>query len=155
MKTNRRPMRTESGSLSDDEVVESVKCDQDKRALMKKHFIPCPFCGETPLVYRYSHTRPNRGRLICSCGLKTPKLQSFEDLISFWNTRQGGEGGKQKMANYGKLLKASKELYDQIREYGDWDDGCFYYQNKSASELEKPLRDLEKIFREIAQGRNP
>jgi len=32
-----------------------------------------------------------------------------------------------------------------ILEHGSWDDGCFYYNGKSASEFEQALADAEKI----------
>lgn len=35
--------------------------------------------------------------------------------------------------------------------YGDWDDGCFYYGGKSASELQEPIRIARAALAEAAR----
>lgn len=45
------------------------------------------------------------------------------------------------------LMAAAPDLYaaleafvERMQSHGDWDDGCFYYGGKSASELQEPIR---------------
>lgn len=42
-------------------------------------------------------------------------------------------------ASHDALLEACKLTYERICKNGEWDDGCFYYHNTSAPELEEPL----------------
>jgi hypothetical protein len=47
------------------------------------------------------------------------------------------------------LLDACKFILSQLQSNGEWDDGCFYYNKKSASELQDPI---ERLQRAIAQA---
>lgn len=38
------------------------------------------------------------------------------------------------------LRTALELLLDTIEKHGNWEDGCFYYNGTSASELQEPLR---------------
>jgi hypothetical protein len=38
-----------------------------------------------------------------------------------------------------ELLEALKKFQDAMLRFGNWDDGCFYYNNRSASELQRPI----------------
>lgn len=38
------------------------------------------------------------------------------------------------------IRTALQLLVDRIEKNGEWDDGCFYYNKHSASELQEPLR---------------
>lgn len=40
-----------------------------------------------------------------------------------------------------ELIEAASLLVAQIELHGDMDDGCFYYNGRSASELQTPLHD--------------
>jgi hypothetical protein len=44
------------------------------------------------------------------------------------------------------LLAACKLICVNIVANGTWIDGCFHYQDKSASELEKPLQLIEQAI---------
>jgi hypothetical protein len=35
--------------------------------------------------------------------------------------------------------EALKLIVDALEQYGSWDEGCFYYNGKSASELQEPI----------------
>lgn len=39
------------------------------------------------------------------------------------------------------LLEALKMFVQRMAMHGEWDDGCFYYSKKSASELQEPIID--------------
>lgn len=41
------------------------------------------------------------------------------------------------------LLDACKLTLERLQRHGDWDDGCFYYNGKSASELQDPIAQLQ------------
>lgn len=38
-----------------------------------------------------------------------------------------------------ELLAAAKSIQSQINRGGNWEDGCFYYNGRSASELQGPM----------------
>jgi hypothetical protein len=37
---------------------------------------------------------------------------------------------------------AARELLNILETHGDWDDGCYYYNHLSATELEQPMQAL-------------
>jgi len=39
-----------------------------------------------------------------------------------------------------ELETALRMFNDRVKAHGDWDDGCFYYNGTSASELQEPMR---------------
>ncbi len=44
------------------------------------------------------------------------------------------------------LLDACKFILSRLQSNGDWDEGCFYYSGKSASELQAPIERLQKAI---------
>ena len=40
------------------------------------------------------------------------------------------------------VANAAIRLLETLQLSGEWDDGCFYYNKISASELEAPMREL-------------
>lgn len=42
-----------------------------------------------------------------------------------------------------KLIEASAALRARLCLHGDWEDGCFYYNNYSAPELMAPMADVD------------
>lgn len=40
------------------------------------------------------------------------------------------------------IEQAARELLAVLERFGDWDDGCFYYNGRSAPEFETPMQDL-------------
>ena len=44
------------------------------------------------------------------------------------------------------LLEVVSELMDRMNRFGDWDDGCFYYNRVSASELQGTIEKAQKIL---------
>ena len=44
------------------------------------------------------------------------------------------------------LLEVVQEFMDRMRKYGNWDDGCFYYNKTSASELQGPIEKAQEIL---------
>ena len=44
------------------------------------------------------------------------------------------------------LLEIVKEFMDRMNKFGDWDDGCFYYNKTTASELQGPIEKAQEIL---------
>ena len=44
------------------------------------------------------------------------------------------------------LLEVVEEFVDRMNRFGEWDDGCFYYNKTSASELQSPIEKARKIL---------
>jgi len=40
------------------------------------------------------------------------------------------------------LDKNARDLLAVLQRFGDWDDGCFYYNGRSAPELQSPMQAL-------------
>ena len=53
--------------------------------------------------------------------------------------------------SYEALLNALQLLISRLHECGNWEDGCFYYNRVSASELESPLGIAEAALA-LAKG---
>jgi hypothetical protein len=43
-------------------------------------------------------------------------------------------------------LSTLKLFVERIESNGEWDDGCFYYGGRSASELQEPLLQAREII---------
>ena len=52
------------------------------------------------------------------------------------------------------LLAALRLFMARMNERGDWDDGCFYYEGRSASELQEPIRAARAAIA-LATGGKP
>ncbi len=50
------------------------------------------------------------------------------------------------------LLDACKLVLSRLQINGEWDDGCFYYNGKSASELQDPIARLQQAIA-LAEGK--
>lgn len=37
---------------------------------------------------------------------------------------------------------AARDILAALSQYGEWDDGCFYYNKHAASELQRPMQAL-------------
>ena len=46
-------------------------------------------------------------------------------------------------ASHKELVEALRVVLGRLKEYGEWDDGCFYYNRTSCSELEMPMEKAE------------
>lgn len=44
------------------------------------------------------------------------------------------------------LIEAAEAIYAIFEEYGEWDEGCFYYNRHAAPELQTPLRNLDEAI---------
>ena len=44
------------------------------------------------------------------------------------------------------LLAALESLHAALNHHGEWDDGCFYYNGHSASELQHHLRECQSVM---------
>lgn len=51
-----------------------------------------------------------------------------------------------------ELLEAANLMRAALQKYGDWDDGCFYYNGKSASELQSPIASLGAAIAKATGG---
>lgn len=49
-----------------------------------------------------------------------------------------------------RLLKVAQAFLSFMARFGNWDDGCFYYNGTTASELEKPIQEAEAAL--VAAG---
>jgi exo-beta-1,3-glucanase (GH17 family) len=41
------------------------------------------------------------------------------------------------------LVKVVRDFLSVMARFGNWDEGCFYYNSVTASELQKPIADAE------------
>lgn len=41
-----------------------------------------------------------------------------------------------------ELIEAANLMHAALQKHGEWDDGCFYYGGKAASELQSPISSL-------------
>lgn len=48
-----------------------------------------------------------------------------------------------------RLLKIVKDFMDRMNRFGEWDDGCFYYNKTSASELQFPIQEAQDLLKEL------
>ena len=57
---------------------------------------------------------------------------------------------------YSTLMTAARHMLDKINSQGFWDDGCFYYQRRSAPELQNPIEALTKALNleSVSEGIN-
>ncbi len=46
-----------------------------------------------------------------------------------------------------ELLEALKMFMGCMDRFGEWVDGCFYYGNRSASELQEPIEKASALIR--------
>ena len=51
-----------------------------------------------------------------------------------------------------ELLEALKAFQDCMRTYGEWDEGCFYYAGRIASELQDVIVKAETAIQK-AEGK--
>jgi hypothetical protein len=51
-----------------------------------------------------------------------------------------------------ELLEACKFILSRLQINGEWDDGCFYYNGKSATELESPIAQLQAAIKKAEAG---
>ncbi|MBA0225159.1 hypothetical protein D7U89_06590 [Stenotrophomonas maltophilia] len=49
----------------------------------------------------------------------------------------------------GKLIESTSLLVAQLALHGDMDDGCFYYNGRSASELQTPMADVSAALARV------
>lgn len=72
--------------------------------------------------------------------------------------RAGGEGYPdgcdllEARAAVAELIEAASLLVAQIALNGDMEDGCFYYNGRSASELQTPLHDARAALARAKGG---
>lgn len=57
--------------------------------------------------------------------------------------------------SYDGLLAAAREMSAVLSRCGDWDDGCFYYNGTSATELEGPQQRLADAIEATGQSTTP
>ena len=57
-----------------------------------------------------------------------------------------------------KLIASSRELkeialefLDRVNRFGNWDDGCFYYNKTSASELEGLIEKVTDVLEKLSE----
>jgi hypothetical protein len=53
------------------------------------------------------------------------------------------------------LATALQMFQDRMAIYGDWDDGCFYYNNHAANELQEPIRLSQAALKTAAPFLSP
>jgi hypothetical protein len=51
-----------------------------------------------------------------------------------------------------KLLRVVTMFIEILSEHGDWEEGCFYYNGSSASELQLPLTMAEQSMARVSTG---
>ena len=49
-------------------------------------------------------------------------------------------------------LNALREFVETIESFGEWEDGCFYYHQHSATELELPLKQARAAIAKAEKG---
>jgi hypothetical protein len=73
-------------------------------------------------------------------GLKTEALErndaNAERIVTCWNACADIPNPTETIA---KMVEALKRLTDVVQSRGDWDEGCFYLQKHSASEVGSAL----------------
>jgi hypothetical protein len=52
------------------------------------------------------------------------------------------EANSRLIASAPELHKSTNELMAVLHRFGEWDDGCFYYAGKAATELQRPMRSV-------------
>lgn len=58
----------------------------------------------------------------------------------------------QARAAVAELIEATSLLTAQLALHGDMDDGCFYYNGRSASELQTPMADVRVALARVKGG---
>jgi hypothetical protein len=61
-------------------------------------------------------------------------------------------GSSTRNASLIALVRALVSLHGTIYRHGEWDDGCFYYSGKSASELEGPISETDAAIAAFLAG---
>jgi len=56
------------------------------------------------------------------------------------------------MAAAPEMLAACEMIKKRLLTHGEWNEGCFYYANRSASELEEPLELLAAAIAKAKGG---
>ncbi len=51
-----------------------------------------------------------------------------------------------------ELIEAAAALRARLYLYGDWEDGCFYYNGYSAPELMAPMADVDAALARVKGG---
>jgi len=44
------------------------------------------------------------------------------------------------------LIKALRLFLDRMDRYGQWDEGCFYYNGRACSELQEPIKKASEAL---------
>lgn len=50
-----------------------------------------------------------------------------------------------------QLVEALEGFISAMENYGDWDEGCFYYSKTAAPELEQPIQAARKALSQAQQ----
>lgn len=49
------------------------------------------------------------------------------------------------------LKEIAEEFLDRMRRFGDWDDGCFYYNKVSTPELEGLIEKAREVLENLSE----
>lgn len=81
------------------------------------------------------------------CGFSTTGTGYF--IEAFADIRHEGENARAEakanahlIASAPDFAKAAEDMCAVLSRFGDWDDGCFYYNGTSAPELQGPFQAL-------------
>jgi len=52
-----------------------------------------------------------------------------------------------------ELVEALNTIEECLLGNGEWDEGCFYYANRSAPELQRPLKMIEALLNRLKESK--
>ncbi|WP_165710895.1 hypothetical protein [Stenotrophomonas maltophilia] len=76
------------------------------------------------------------------------ELIDFEERHAEYEPRQNHEA-REARAAVAELIEYTSLLVAQLVLHGDMDDGCFYYNGRSASELQTPMADVSAALARV------
>lgn len=86
--------------------------------------------------------------------MNTDNKTQAVDVLAVLRQIADGEGDAQVLAMRARaavsgLIESTSLLVAQLVLHGDMDDGCFYYNGRSASELQTPMADVSAALARV------